>query len=128
MQLYYIQCGYKGTNGKIQVEGQDFEGETPADALEMARAFYTQKIPYRALVDMIFSTPTVSNNNQGISRSVSVGGSAANTTIVTGNGNSVIGQHKGGTFIQTNSGNATGVQVSVGAGEVKHIGDVIRIA
>lgn len=102
MQNFYIECGYKGTDGRIKVEGQEFEGATAAEAFKMAKAFYTKKIAYRRLEDMIFSTPQAISSEKG---SVSIGGSAVGATIVTGNGNQCIGVNSGGVVIGNIVGN-----------------------
>lgn len=108
MKLYTIQVGFKGTNGRLQQLEQSFEGETPESAMEMAKAFYSDKIRYRTLSEMIFSTPQEVISGQN--RSVSIGGSANGASIITGNS----------TIVQSGKHN-----ISVGSWQGGHIGDVI---
>jgi hypothetical protein len=101
MKLYSIQVAHKGTNGRICILEQEFEGDTSEAALEMAKLFYSDKIRYRNISEMIFSTPieTVQNNKvyrDGVSiatgrGSVSIGGSLNDATIVTSD-NNITGQ------------------------------------
>jgi hypothetical protein len=67
MNLYSIQVAHKGTNGRLQILEQEFEGVGPDEALVMARVFYSDKIRYRAAEELLFSTPlkVEGSNNQG---------------------------------------------------------------
>lgn len=87
MKVYLVQVGYKSTSGKLRILGEKFEGETPDQALEMAKTFYSDLIKYRSLPEMIFSTPIeISSTCSEV-----VG---SNTKIVTGNNNVVVQSSK----------------------------------
>lgn len=107
MKLYLIQVGYKGTNGRIEILEQDFEGETSEQALEMAKVYYSDRIRYRPLAEMIFSTPIEASSTRGGRGSVSIGGTVKGVRIVTGN-NNVVSQHGKHNI---NIGTATGLHI-----------------
>jgi hypothetical protein len=92
------------------IQEQEFEGDSADEALNMAKVYFSNLIQYRLLAGMIFSTPQLKIS--GIeSPSVSIGGSAKGTTIVTGNGNVVSQRGKFDINIPSNIG--------------VHIGDIL---
>jgi hypothetical protein len=113
MKLYSIQVGYKGTNGRLAFLEQEFEGENPGTALEMAKAFYSDKIRYRQIEEMIFSTPIESSSLGSIggvvasgAGSIAIGGSISGTGILPRSGNVVQrGNHN------INIGSAIGISI-----------------
>jgi hypothetical protein len=87
MAIYTVQCGFIDTDGSISVVSRDFEAADKSDADNKAHRFFTAQpqISQCDASELLFSVPRKQASGGG----VTIGGSSAGATIVTGNGNVV---------------------------------------
>lgn len=97
---YNVSCAYKDTDGELYIKRKSFYAATAADALLNAKGHFATALPGIADKDKIYSEakPELPKTSHR-DRMVQVNyGNARGMQIVTGNGNVVTGDQVGGDF------------------------------